>query len=203
MLKSLKSVLLEPLSIVFNQSMNEGIFPEVMKLADIVPLYKNKKKYLVDNYRPISLLITLSEILEKLMHKRVYRHLEENNLIYNSQYGFCPRHSCENAVGELLSVIIKGHENNKTTIAVFLDLSKALDTLSHLVLLEKLERYGIRGITNDWFCSYLKNRELRCKLKNETQETYSSKYTVTFSTPKEVCWAPCYSCCLQMSYIST
>ena len=76
LLKSLKSVLVEPLSIVFNQSMNEGIFPDVMKLADMVPLYKNKEKYLVDNYRPISLLITLSKILEKLMHKRVYRHLE-------------------------------------------------------------------------------------------------------------------------------
>ena len=137
--------------------MNKGIFPEVMKLADTVPLYKNKEKYLVDNYRPISLLITLSKILEKLMHKRDYRHLEENNLIYNSQYGFLLRHSCENAVGELLSVIIKGHENNKTTIAVSLDVSKAFDMLSHLVLLEKLDRYGIRGVTNDWFRSYLNN----------------------------------------------
>ena len=104
LLKSLKSVLVEPLSIVFNQSMNEGIFPDVMKLADTVPLYKSKEKYLVDNYQPISLLITLSKILEKLMHKRVYRHLEENNLICNSQYGFHPRHSCENAVGELLNL---------------------------------------------------------------------------------------------------
>ena len=145
LLKSLKSVLLKPLSIVFNKSMNEGVFPEVMKLADTIPLYKNKEKYLVDNYQPISLLITLSKILEKLMHKRIYRHLEENNLIYNSQYGFRPRHSCENAVGELLSVIIKGHENNKTTIAVFLDLSKAFDTLSHTVLLEKLEKLSVLG----------------------------------------------------------
>ena len=118
------------------------------------------------------------------MHKRVYRHLEENNLIYNSQYGFHPWYSCENAVGELLSVIIKGHENNKTTIAVFLDLSKAFDTLSHSVLLEKLDRYGIRGVTNDWFRSYLNNRELRCKLKNENQDTYSNKYTVTFGAPQ-------------------
>ena len=201
LLKSLKTVLLELLSIVFNKSMNEGIFPEVMKLADTIPLHKNKEKYLVDNYQPISLLITLSKILEKLMHRRVYRHLEENNLIYNSQYCFRPRHSCENAVGELLSVIIKGHENNKTTIAVFLDLSKAFNTLSHTVLLEKLDRYGIRGVTNYWFRSYLDKRELRCKLKNESQETYSSKYTVTFGTPpKEVCWPPCYSYCLQMTY---
>ena len=75
--------------------MNEGIFPEAMKLTDTVPLYKNKERYIIDNYRLISLLITLSKILEKLIHKRVYNHLEENNLIYNSQYSFRPKHSCK------------------------------------------------------------------------------------------------------------
>ena len=88
LLKNLKLELAGPLSIVFNKSMNEGIFPEAMKLADTVPLYKSKEWYIIDNYCPISLLITLSKILEKLIHKRVYYHLEENNLIYNSQYGF-------------------------------------------------------------------------------------------------------------------
>ena len=81
-----------------------------MKLADTIPLYKAKEKYLVDNFRPISLLITLSKILEKLIHKRVYTYFEENNLIYRSQYGFRTRHSCENAVNELVSVVLKGHE---------------------------------------------------------------------------------------------
>ena len=184
LLKTLKLELAEPLSIVFNKSMNEGIFPDAMKLADTVPLYKSKEQYIIDNYRPISLLITLSKILEKLIHKRVYNHLEENILIYNSQYGFWPKHSCENAVGELLSVILKGQENNKSTVAVFLDLSKAFDTLSHPVLLQKLERYGIRGVANDWFRSYLAERELRCKLKNENHETYSGHYPVTFGTPQ-------------------
>ena len=184
LLKSLKLELVEPLSIVFNKSMNEGIFLDTMKLADTVPLYKGKERYLLDNYHLISLLITLSKILEKLIHKRVYNHLEENNLIYNSQYGFWPKHSCENAVEELLSVILKGQENNKSTVAVFLDLSKAFDMLSHPVLLKKLERYDIRGITNDWFRSYLADRELRCKLKNDNHETYSSHYPVTFGTPQ-------------------
>ena len=68
--------------------MNEGIFPEAMKLTDTVPLYKSKERYIIDNYHLISLLITLSKILQKLIHKQVYYHLEENNLIYNSQYGF-------------------------------------------------------------------------------------------------------------------
>ena len=172
LLKNLKLELAEPLGIVFNKSMNEGIFPDAMKLTDTVPLYKSKERYIKDNYRAISLLITLSKILEKLIHKRVYNHFEENNLIYNSQYGFRLKHSCENAVGELLSVILKGQENNKSTVAVFLELSKAFDTLSHPVLLQKLERYGIRGVANDWFRSYVAERELRCKLKNGNHETF-------------------------------
>ena len=81
---------MEPLSIVFNKSMTEGIFPDSMKLADMVPLYKSKERYLLNNYCPISLLITLSKILEKLLHTRVYKHLEENNLIYNSQIWISP-----------------------------------------------------------------------------------------------------------------
>ena len=87
-------------------------------------------------------------------------------------------------MGELLSVILKGQENNKSTVAVFLDLSKAFDMLSHPVLLQKLERYGIRGVANDWFRSYLAEKELRYKLKNENHETYLGHYPVTFGTPQ-------------------
>ena len=160
--------------------MNEGKFPQRMKLADTIPLYKAKEKYLVDNFRPISLLITLSKILEKLIHKRVYTYFEENNLIYKSQYGFCTRHSCENAVSELVSVVLKGHETQKSTVAVFIDLSKAFDTLSHSILLQKLDRYGNRGIVNDWFISYLENRKLRCKLNGDPHMVYSNEYPVEY-----------------------
>ena len=155
-----------------------------MKLTDMIPLYKSKEKNLVNNFRPISLLITLSKILEKLMHKRVYAYLEENNLIYNSQYGFRPRHSCENAVSELISVILKGHELKKSTVAVFLHLSKAFDTLDHEILLSKLERYGIRGLANKWFESYLSNHKLRCKLKTDYQDEYSAEYPVEYGAPQ-------------------
>ena len=131
--------MLNPLSIIFNKSLSEGKFPDKMKLADTVPLHKGKDRGIVDNYRPISLLITLSKLLEKLVHKRIYNFLDRNGLIYNSQYGFRPKHMCENAVSKLLSVIIKGYEMYKSTVAVFLDLSKAFDTLSHEILLEKLD----------------------------------------------------------------
>ena len=129
-------------------------------------------------------MLTLSKLLEKIIHKRIYNFLETNGLIYNSQYGFRSKHSCENAVSELLSVILKGKEINKSTVAVFLDLSKAFDTLSHGILLTILDRYRIRGIANDWFKSYLSNRSLRCKCKTIGGDEYSKNYPVEYGAPQ-------------------
>ena len=102
----------------------------------------------------------MSKILEKIVYKWTYTFLEKTNQLYNSQYGFRAKHSCEQAVSELLSEIVKGQEQNKMTVAIFLDLSKAFDTLSHDVLFSKLYKYGIRGTTLDWFKSYLTGRTL-------------------------------------------
>ena len=131
-----------------------------MKLAEVVPLYKNKSKIEPGNYRPISLLPMISKILEKVMYKRTYKFLTENNQIYHSQYGFRVGHSCENAIGDLVSHVLKNQQQNKYTAALFLDLSKAFDTLDHKLLLQKLEIYGIRGTALNWFCSYLSDRKL-------------------------------------------
>ena len=79
--------------------MSAGVFPEMMKLAEVVPLYKSKEQFLTSNYRQISLLITISKILEKIIYKRTYEFLDKNNQFYNSQYGFRSQHSCKNAIG--------------------------------------------------------------------------------------------------------
>ena len=96
LLKSIKDVVSEKLASLFNLSMSIGVFPETMKLAEVVPLYKSKERFLTSNYRPISLLITISKILEKIIYKRTYEFLDKNNQFYNSQYGFRSQHSCEN-----------------------------------------------------------------------------------------------------------
>ena len=159
MLKSLHLSLVSPLTIIFNRSINEGSFPDLMKYADVVPLYKSKEHYLTDNCSPITLLITVSKLLEKLlekvMYKRVYNFLTTTDQLYVGQYGFRQQHSCENAICELVSAIVKNQEQRKPTIGVFLDLSKAFDTLSHKILLQKLNKYGIRGKALEWFTSYL------------------------------------------------
>ena len=85
-----------------------------MKYADVVPLYKSKEHYLTNNYRPIALLITVSKSLEKVMYKRTYNFLTLTDQLYQGQYGFRKQHSCENAISELVSEIIKKPRREKT-----------------------------------------------------------------------------------------
>ena len=155
LLKAIGDCIEKALCKLFNMSICEGIFPDKMKKAEVVPLHKGKSRTLCTNYRPISLLITLSKSLEKIVHKRTYDFLNNYHQIYDSQYGFRSKHSCEHAIQELLGYILKGYEQGKHTLAIFLDLSKAFDTISHQVLFHKLEIYGIQGICLEWFKSYL------------------------------------------------
>ena len=192
LLKKLIPHISEPLAFIFNKSMTEGTFPEQMKIADVVPLYKGKCKSYANNYRPISLLLTMSKILEKLIHKRTYSHLDQSNQIFNSQYGFRTKHSCENAIGELTSEIVKSRELGHHTLCTFLDLSKAFDTLDHNILYDKMYRYGIRGPCLNWYKSYLSNRKLRVKCKSEADNclTYSDLFDVNIGTPQGSCLGP-------------
>ena len=192
MLKQLHTSIVQPLVIIFNKSLTEGKFPDLMKLADIVPIHKAKEKYLTTNYRPISLLITISKLLEKVMYKRTYNFLNHTDQLYQSQYRFRAQHSCENAVGELIGEIVKGQEHRKHTLAVFLDLSKAFDTLSHKILLTKLERYGISGTSWKWFQSYLDQRKLRVKCMTESGSVmeYSDYFNIDYGAPQGSCLGP-------------
>ena len=192
LIQDLCDVISYPLTLIFNQSLQTGIFPSSMKWADITPLYKSKCKYEKTNYRPISLLLTLSKLLEKAVYSRTYNFLEQNQTLYNSQYGFRSQHSCQDAISELVGKIIKNMEEQKYTMAVFIDLSKAFDTLEHKVLFAKLYRYGIRGLTLDWFISYLSNRKLRVKCMSEMtgRIEYSDYYDVDYGTPQGSCLGP-------------
>ena len=107
-----------------------------MKLSEIVPLYKKGPKDQMINYRPISLLITISKLLEKCMYPCLYKFIVKNNFFYKRQYGFRNKHSCEQAIQNLYGHILQNREDGIKTAAVFLDLSKAFDTISHDLLLK-------------------------------------------------------------------
>ena len=192
LLKSLSAHITVPLEIIFNKSIEEGVFPVNMKKADIVPLYKSKDKQECSNYRPISLLITLSKLLEKIVYKRVYQFLEKTGQIFPSQYGFRTSHSCENAVSELISTIIKGKGQGLYTVSLFLDLSKAFDSLEHEIMLKKLESYGICGNVLQWFRSYLSERQIRtkCHISSSGQIEYSEYKPIKYGTPQGSCLGP-------------
>ena len=110
LLKELRPVITLPLTIAFNKSLEEGIFPDCMKDADTVPLFKSKCKLDCNNYRPISLLITLSKLLEKIIYKRTIAFLDKHGILFSSQYGFRKKHSCSDAIMELVSEILKNNE---------------------------------------------------------------------------------------------
>ena len=151
--------IVNPIVNIMNSSISTGIVPDSLKLAKVIPIHKKGEKNCLNNYRPISILPTFSKILEKIIHKRLYKFLTNHNIITQSQYGFRPKLSTEHAVLDLQNSIINNLDKNNTSIAVFLDLSKAFDTINHTILLNKLKYYGIRGLALKWFESYLSNRK--------------------------------------------
>ena len=142
-----------------NTSIESGHVSDTMKLAKVIPIYKSKDKQMLNNDRPISLVPVFSKILENVIYQRLVNFLNSNNTLSSSQYGFRKNHSTINAVTELVSHVIKAMNRKENTISVYLDLSKAFDTVNHHILLRKLELYGIRGIALQWFEHYLTGRK--------------------------------------------
>lgn len=179
-LKQLHSSVSLPLSIIINKSLAEGIVPDQLKIAKVVPIFKSDNKQLLNNYRPISLLPSVSKIMEKVVHNRLYSFLMKCGTFYPKQYGFRAKHSTSHAVTDFVSDVLNGFENKQYTLALFLDLSKAFDTIDHTILLKKLYFYGIRGLALKWFESYLSNREQYVQYK----DVKSSKENIIYGVPQ-------------------
>ena len=150
-----------PLSQIFNLSLEKGIFPENLKSSRTVPIFKCGDPKLCDNYRPISLVCTISKILEKMVHTNLINHLEINDLLYKHQYGFLKGRSTEQNLLHVVNFISNALNSGNFCIGIFLDLKKAFDVCSHSILLKKLKKLGVDGIALDWFTSYLSNRKQR------------------------------------------
>ena len=157
-LKNVKDELAKPLAKIFNDCVESGVFPDRLKIAKIVPIHKKNEVYLFDNYRPISLLPVISKVFEKIMHQQIFDFFSENGLLYASQYGFRKQHSTELAVTEFVDRVVCDMDKEDTPISIFLDLSKAFDTIDHTILMHKLEYYGFSHRSLQFVRSYFSNR---------------------------------------------
>ena len=149
----------EPLCYICNMSLQEGVFPDEMKIANVIPLYKCDDPKLFNNYRPVSILCSLSKVFEIIMYNRLNAYLDKFKILFSYQFGFRKFHSTYMALMTLMDEITKCLDNNEYVIGLFLDFSKVFDTVDHDILLQKLSMYGIRGNALSWFQSYLDNRK--------------------------------------------
>ena len=156
-LKLCKEILSEPLSEIFNLSVQLGEFPDKLMHAKIIPVYKSEDESDPSNYRPISLLSIYIRIFEKIMHAKLSAFIMKHNLLYQSQYGFRENHSTQHAILDIVQKILCHMDNKKYSCGIFFDLKKAFDTVNHNILLAKMHHYGFRGVAYDWLSSYLRN----------------------------------------------
>jgi len=165
-LKYVKKELSSTLSKLINISLAQCTFPDQLKIAKITPIFKSKNQYLLENYRPISILPGISKIFEKVMYNQITDHFNDNNLFYLSQYGFRKGHNTEYATVELINRITSEMDENKSPLNIYLDMSKAFDTIDHVILLEKLEHYGMKNKSLKLLRSYMTNRLQYVELNN-------------------------------------
>ena len=163
-LKISAAFILSPLTYIFNKSLYAGIFPERMKYSIIKPLYKKGSTSELGNYRPISLLTVFSKLLEKIIYKRLYLYLMEHNLLSCQQFGFRENRSTQTATYSLLNTILMALNKNEFVGGLFCDFHKAFNCVSHSILLEKLDYYGISGTAKKLLGSYLDGRYQRVEL---------------------------------------
>ena len=167
-MKQIKDVISALLAKLTNISFHNGVFPSIHKIAKVIPIFKSESRVACNNYRSISLFSNIGKIIEKLMHKLLHSFLETQNCFYLAQFGFRLNVSANNALMSMTETIQTKLDKGKSCARVFVDLKKALDTVDHNILWRKLDYYGIRGIANKWFCSYLKKRKQFVSIENNT-----------------------------------
>ena len=146
-------------TMLINKSLSLGLFPHAWKYAKVCPLFKGGNRNLVGNYRPVSLLPIPSKIIEKIVHDRLSRFFEENEVLDPNQGGFRKGHSTINTISKLTHDIFEGINNGIITTTCFIDMAKAFDTVNHKILCSKLNEMGITGNTLTWVKNYLSERK--------------------------------------------
>lgn len=151
-----------------NNSIKQHYYPHSARISKVIPIYKTGNKNDPNNYRPIAINSIISKIFESLINNRIQDFFDKHNIIAQNQFGFKKNTSTSDALLYITNIITQSINENKNTIAIFLDISKAFDSINHKILIKKLYKYGIRGYILEWIESYLDNR---------SQITYHKSYS--------------------------
>ena len=177
-IKQSSSILVPKLTKFFNCFIEKGVFPKILKEGRITPIFKKGDAQIFGNYRPVCTLPIFGKILEKIIFNRLYNYFSSKGIIYDNQFGFRKNHSTSHAINFSVNKILEGLNRNKHVLGIFIDLSKAFDTINHDILLQKLANYGIRGACKNLLRSYLSNRSQYTSIFNEASDLASIKYGV-------------------------
>ena len=161
LLKTTAPAVAKSLTHLFNCSLRTGKIPQEWKAANVTPVPKKGRKEDVNSYRPVSVLPVIAKVFEAVVHRQLYQYLEENQLLDSAQSGFRPMHSSLDALLKTTDDWRRALDRNKIVGAVFIDLSKAFDSIDHELLLCKLDKYGVQGNELQWFRNYLADRRQR------------------------------------------
>ena len=156
--------------------MQKGYFPDVLKVGKITPIFKKGNPEDIGNYRPVSTLPIFGKIFEKIIYKRIFSFAKSQNLINPNQFGFRKSHSTSHAVNYSVKIIEEALNRNKHVLGIFIDLSKAFDTIDHEKLLTKLDRFGIRSNAHNLIKSYLSRRLQYTDVLGEKSEHLTVKF---------------------------
>ena len=157
-IKKTLDLISDPLLSIINLSLSSGVFPDRLKISKIIPIFKSDNASLAQNYRPISILPALSKIFERAVYNCIFQFLVDNDILFKHQFGFRPGHSTSLVLINFVNKVANAVDRQKYLAGIFIDLSKAFDTLNHEILLSKLEACGITGTAHQWITNYFRNR---------------------------------------------
>ena len=182
--------ILRPLKHLINLSLKSGYFPQKFKVAKIVPIYKDSDKHDFNNYRPISLLSSLSRLLESIVSFQLTAFADAYNIFYQHQYGFRSKHSVVHPLLHFTENILRAQNEGKINISIFVDLKKAFDTVDYEILLAKLDHYGVRNVELLWFRNYLTKRTQYMNLNLKGESFNSCLLECKCGVPQGSCLGP-------------
>lgn len=175
-IKSAKLQISKILAHLINSSFVCGIFPEPLKISKTIPLYKNNDPKSKTNYRPVSLLPIISKIYEKAAYNRLVLYLEENQVLDDIQHGFRKNKSTITAAVTFIESIINSIDKNEVVVGIFMDLSKAFDSVKHETLISVLHGIGVKNNALKWFKSYLEDRKQFVEISQVSSQKYIQKF---------------------------